>query len=188
MTIALTQELGRFVASLRYDDIPQAAVSAIETGFTDCVGVMIAGASEPAVQLLLSMLEPAHGESTVLWSATRASALDAAWINGTAAHALDFDDIAQRGGHRSAVLVPAIIAEAEAIGASGRQMIAAYAAGCETWAEIARRDPDQHHHKGWHPTSVFGSIAAAAACASLRGVDAVAAAPRLRWARRRAAV
>ena len=45
--------------------------------------------------------------------------VDPAWINGTAAHALDFDGSARRGGHLSAVLVPAILAKAEAIGASG---------------------------------------------------------------------
>jgi len=74
-------------------------------------------------------------------------------------------------GHPSAVLVPAILAEAEALGASGAQMAAAYAAGYEVWADLIDRDPQQHHEKGWHPTGIFGPIAAAAACASLRGLD-----------------
>jgi 2-methylcitrate dehydratase PrpD len=50
-------------------------------------------------------------------------------------------------------------------------MVTAYAAGYETWAELVRRDPDQHHEKGWHPTGIFGAIGAAAACASLRKLD-----------------
>jgi 2-methylcitrate dehydratase PrpD len=70
------------------------------------------------------------------------------------------------------LLVPAILAEAEAISASGERMVQAYAAGYETWAELFRRDPDPQHQTGWHPTSIFGSIASAAACASLRGLDA----------------
>jgi 2-methylcitrate dehydratase PrpD len=102
---------------------------------------------------------------------TTAAAPEAAWINATAAHALDFDDVALRG-HPSAVLVPAILAEAQAIGASGKEMMAAYAAGYETWAELVRRDADHHHAKGWHPTGIFGAIGAAAACASLRKLDA----------------
>jgi 2-methylcitrate dehydratase PrpD len=70
------------------------------------------------------------------------------------------------------VLVPAIIAEGEALGASGRAMLAAYVAGYENWAELAWRDPGHHHRKGWHPTGIFGPIGAAAACASLRRLDA----------------
>lgn len=172
MTIELTRELGRFVADVRYADIPPEAVAAIKLVFTDCVGVAIAGGDDPAPQLLKKMLAPAGTEATLLAGEGRASALDAAWINGTAAHALDYDDVAQRGGHPSAPLVAAILAEAEALGASGLQMVLAYAAGYEVFADLARRDTEQQHEKGWHPTSIFGTLGAAAACASLRGLNA----------------
>lgn len=171
MTQELTRALGTFVAGLAFDDLPPDVLPVIRTGFTDCVGVLIAGRSEPAVELLQKVLRPAGGESRLLFGNDMASAPEAALINGTAAHALDFDDVAQRG-HPSTVLVPAILAEAEALDAGGRDMMAAYAAGYETWAELVRRDPDQHHFKGWHPTGVFGAIGAAAACARLRGLDA----------------
>ena len=171
MPVALTVDLGRFIAGLRYPDIPRDALPVIHTGFTDCIGVMIAGRGEPPAQLLRAALAPPPGEATLLFGAGTASAPEAAWINGTAAHALDFDDVAQRG-HPSTVLVPAILAEAQALGASGRQMVLAYAAGYETWAELVRRDADAHHNKGWHPTGIFGAIGAAAACASLRGLGA----------------
>ena len=169
MPIALTTGLGTFIAGLRYEDIPKDAIPVIHTGFTDCIGVMIAGRCEPPAQLLKAALAPPPGESTLLFGAGTAPAPEAAWINATAAHALDFDDVAQRG-HPSTVLVPAILAEAQAIGATGRQMVLAYAAGYETWAELVRRDADGHHNKGWHPTGIFGAIGAAAACASLRGL------------------
>ena len=171
MTTELTRKLGEFVAGLRYGQIPAGAISVIRTGFTDCVGVMIAGSGEPVVQLLVAALKPPPGEATLVFGQHSAAAPEAAWINATAAHALDFDDVALRG-HPSAVLVPAILAEAQAIGASGQEMMAAYAAGYETWAELVRRDADHHHGKGWHPTGIFGAIAAAAACASLRKLDA----------------
>ena len=171
MPIALTVGLGRFIAALRYEDMPKDALPVIHTGFTDCVGVMIAGRDEPPAQLLRVALAPPPGEATLLFGAGTAPAPVAAWINATAAHALDFDDVAQRG-HPSTVLVPAILAEAQAIGATGRQMVLAYAAGYETWAELVRRDADAHHNKGWHPTGIFGAIGAAAACASLRGLSA----------------
>jgi 2-methylcitrate dehydratase PrpD len=170
MTTALTTGLARFVAGLRYDDIPSEARSEIAQGFTDCVGVMIAGSGEDAVRILTKTLSPPPGESTLTFGQSSAPALAAALINGTAAHALDYDDVAHRG-HPSAVLVPAILAEAQAVGASGKDMVTAYAAGYETWAELVRREPDQHHEKGWHPTGIFGAIGASAACASLRKLD-----------------
>ena len=175
MTIALSMDLGRFISGLRCADIPGAARVQIATAFADTIGVAIAGAAEPAPQLVKAMLAPAGSEAALLGHQGRASALDAAWINGTAAHALDFDDVSQRGiGHASASLVPAVLAEAEALGATGAQMVAAYAAGYETMAELARRDADvgRYHDKGWHPTGFFGAVGAAAACASLRGLDA----------------
>ena len=70
------------------------------------------------------------------------------------------------------MLAPAILAEAETLGLGGREMFAAYVAGYETWAELARRDPGHHHVKGWHPTGIFGAIGAGAACAALRRLDA----------------
>ena len=174
MPKSITLDLGRFISGLRYIHLPDEAHLPIHTAFADTIGVTIAGAREPAPQLVRAMLAPSGNEATLLGRQGRASALDAAWINGTAAHALDFDDVSQRGfGHASAFLVPAILAEAETLGASGEQMVTAYAAGYETVAELTRRDADvgRYHDKGWHPTGFFGAVGAAAACASLRGLD-----------------
>jgi 2-methylcitrate dehydratase PrpD len=171
-SLPLTQALGRFVADITFDRLPGAAVATARLGFTDCIATMIAGSPEPAVQILKKALADGRAsEATLYFSSERTAAPEAAWINGTAGHALDYDDVGLRG-HPSTVLVPAILAEAEARGASGRDMIAAYAAGYEVWAELAERDPGHHHRKGWHPTGIFGAIGAAAACAALRRLDA----------------
>jgi 2-methylcitrate dehydratase PrpD len=170
--MTLTQDLGRFVADISFDRLPQGAVDVARIGFIDCIATMIAGAGDPAPQLLRRALQPAGGESTLYFTDERCPAPEAAWINGTAGHALDYDDVASLRGHPSTVLVPAILAEGEALGASGRAMLAAYVAGYETWAELAWRDPGHHHRKGWHPTGIFGPIGAAAACTSLRHLDA----------------
>ena len=167
MPHALTRGLAAFISGLSYADIPQAAVAVARKGYTDCVGVLLAGANDHAPQILKAVLAPRGGAATLLFGPDRAPGPDAAWINGTAAHAYDFDDVALKG-HPSAVLVPAILAEAQELGASGREMIVAYASGYETWAELVRRDAEQHQRKGWHPTGIFGAVAAAAACASLR--------------------
>ncbi|MBP8307473.1 MAG: MmgE/PrpD family protein [Burkholderiaceae bacterium] len=166
----ITRALGEWIAGARYALMPPEAIAIARISFIDCVGVTLAGRRDVAPQTLLDTLEPADGDALVLFGARRASAPDAAWINGTAAHALDFDDVALRG-HPSAVLVPAILAEGQALNASGERMLAAWVIGYETWAELIYRDHDQHSLKGWHPTAVFGPVAAAAACAALRGLD-----------------
>ncbi len=163
----LTQDLGRFAAGLTFEALPAEAVEIARTGIIDTVATMIAGAHDPAPQLLRRGLDPAPGPASLYFSGENSTAPEAAWINGTAGHALDYDDVGCRG-HVSTVLVPALLAEAETLGLGGREMFAAYVAGYETWAELARRDPGHHHKKGWHPTGIFGAIGAGAACAALR--------------------
>jgi 2-methylcitrate dehydratase PrpD len=171
MAETLTRSLGKFVSELELAAIPADAMEVVHTGFADCVGTMIAGCVEDPPKILQRALSPPPGDASLYLVGPRVPAPEAAWINGTAAHALDYDDVALRG-HPSAVLVPAILAEAESLGASGAQMATAYVAGYEVWSDLQRRDPDQHHEKGWHPTGIFGAVGAAAACASLRGLDA----------------
>lgn len=166
----LTQELARFGARLRFEDLPPAALPFIRIGFADTFATLVAGRKSDETRLLREALDPAPGECRLLVNQGTARAPEAAWINATAAHALDYDDAAQRG-HISVVVVPAILAEAQALGANGRQMVTAYAAGYETWAELMRREPDHYHNHSWHPTGVLGPLAAAAACASLRGLS-----------------
>ena len=169
--MSLTRELGEFCAALRYQHVPATVLPFVRMGFTDCFATLAAGRTQAAVQMLRRAIDPGPGPSRLLIDQGSARAPDAACINATAAHALDFDDAAQKG-HISAVLVPAILAEADGSGADGRAMVTAYAAGYETWAELFRREADLHHNHSWHPTGVFGAVAAAAACARLRGLDA----------------
>src|SRR3954469_7122005 len=166
----LTKELGRFVSGLTFEELPGEAVEIARTGFIDTIATMTAGAHDPAPQLLRKGLAPARGGASLYFSGETSAAPEAAWINGTAGHALDYDDVGCRG-HVSTVLVPAILAEAETLGLGGKEMFAAYVASYETWAELARRDPGHHHVKGWHPTGIFGAIGAGAACAALRRLD-----------------
>jgi 2-methylcitrate dehydratase PrpD len=173
MTVGLTRSIGAFVEGLAFEHLPPAAVAVATTGFIDCVSCGLAGGAEPVVRIVIDSLPTrAHaGEATLIGDIERASAPDAALANGVACHALDYDDFALFG-HPSTVLVPAILAEGEAVGATGPDAICAYVAGYETWADLVGRDRDPHHDKGWHPTGVFGAVAAAAAAAKLRRLDA----------------
>jgi 2-methylcitrate dehydratase PrpD len=170
---SLTAELGRFVSALALNDVPPEAQAVAKIGFTDCFGVMIAGAREPVVPLVDREMAGADGSAlaSLIPSLERRNVEDAALVNGVAAHVLDYDDVTL-DGHPSAVLVPAILAQGEALGSSGSEMLAAYAAGYEVWAELLVREPVPLHQKGWHPTAVRGAVAAAAACAKLRRLGA----------------
>ena len=167
----LTRHLGRFVADLSANHLPEDAVRVARMGFIDTIGTMMVGRKEASVRIMTEVLAPAEGPATLTFGARKATAPEAAWINGTAAHALDYDDVSLRG-HPSTVLVPAILAEAETLDASGSDMITAYVAGYEVWAELALRESGLLHEKGWHPTGLYGAPAAAAACARLRKLDA----------------
>jgi 2-methylcitrate dehydratase PrpD len=170
---SLTAQLGQFVSALAFNDVPAEARAVAKTGFTDCFGVMIAGAREGVVSLVDRELAGADGSAlaSLIPSLERRSVEDAALVNGVAAHVLDYDDVTL-DGHPSAVLVPTILAQGEALGSSGSEMLTAYAAGYEVWAELLVREPVPLHQKGWHPTAVRGTVAAAAACAKLRRLGA----------------
>jgi aconitate decarboxylase len=169
--VGLTKDIGRYLADMRFERVPQQAIPIVCTGFTDCVGVLIAGLREPVTAVVARAFGiPLDIPAMARFAGPAVRAPDRALLYGTAAHALDYDDTAL-SGHPSAVLVPAILAEAEEVGADGPAMIAAYVAGYEVWAELISREQDQHHRKGWHPSAVFGAIAAAGASAVLRQLD-----------------
>jgi 2-methylcitrate dehydratase PrpD len=167
----LTKNLGELVARLNFDDIPAAGIEIAKTGIADCFGVMVAGASDPAVDLVDRTLSVGEGRAPLFPSGALRRAEDAALVNGVAAHVLDYDDVAL-GGHPSAVLVPCVLAAAGKLGATGKDILAAYIAGYEVWAELMLREPVSLHQKGWHPTPVRGAVAAAAAAAKLNRLDA----------------
>ena len=102
----------------------------------------------------------------------RTSALDATLINGTASHALDYDDVSGvLGGHHSAPVTAPIFALGEQLKVSGRQALAAYIIGVETEVRLSRAVNFHHYDKGWHPTATLGTFGAAAAAAHLLGLD-----------------
>jgi 2-methylcitrate dehydratase PrpD len=169
----LTVDLGRFVAELSLGQIPAAGADIARRGFADCFGVLIAGARDPEIALVDRELggSAETALASLIPSGAKRTADTAALVNGVAAHVLDYDDVSL-DGHPSAVLVPAILAQGEASGSSGAEMLTAYIAGFEVWAELLARQPIPLHRKGWHPSAVLGPVAAAAACAKLRGLDA----------------
>ena len=160
------------IAAIAYDDLPPLAVEWAKMAILDTVGVTLAGAGEPCAQIVERVLAGGAGECLIFGSDRRAGPLDAALVNGTAAHALDFDDVSNSlGGHPSAPILPALFALGEILDCDGRAFITAYVAGFETETRIARGVHFHHYEKGWHPTATLGVFGAAAACCHLLGLD-----------------
>jgi 2-methylcitrate dehydratase PrpD len=169
----LAHELARRSAALRFEDLPADAVHWAKVGILDTIGVTLAGSGEPAARIVGRVVPPHGGSSLLLGSADRTNALDAALINGTAAHALDFDDCNNTlGGHPSAPILPALFALADERLVDGRAFIVAYVAGFETECKLALGVNFHHYSKGWHATATLGVHGAAAAACHLLRLDA----------------
>jgi 2-methylcitrate dehydratase PrpD len=166
--------LAEKVCGFSESDATERALAQAKAGIIDTVGVTLAGVPEPCTQILLEVegIGGAPGSSLVFGTDRRTSALDATLINGTASHALDYDDFSGvLGGHQSVPLVAALFAIGEARHVSGRQLLTAYVVGVETEIRLARAVNYHHYDKGWHPTSTLGTIGAAAATAHLMRLD-----------------
>lgn len=169
----LTEELATLAVEWQHPD-REAALSLAERAFVDTVGVTLAAAHDPTVGALLTGMgaDLRGGTSSVWVRGGAADARTAALVNGACAHALDFDDVDdQLIGHPSAVLVPAVMALGEAVGASGEQALDGYWAGLAVGRALAAAlDVDGHYRAGWHSTGTIGAVAAAAAGIRLRGL------------------
>jgi 2-methylcitrate dehydratase PrpD len=168
-----TARLGRFVVSA---EPPAEAHSRAAVALLDTVGVTLAGSPEPASRVVRAVVTTEGGNAcSVLGTADRASASGAALANGTAAHALDYDDMCFVSlAHPSAPLVAAALAAGELTGATGRDLLDAYIVGFEIEGRLGQLMNPQHYQRGWHCTSTLGTIGAAAAVSRLLGLDAAA--------------
>ena len=171
----LTERLARFVHDTAFDHFPSRAVQTVKMGITDCIGVMLAGSREEAGRRVAEYARESGGgpQCTVVGHSGRAPAALAALANGTAAHALDYDDVNwSLIGHPSVVLVPTILALGEERDAPGRAAMEAYAVGFEVLARLGRAAQPVHSSKGgWHATGTLGTFGATAAAAKLLGLS-----------------
>jgi 2-methylcitrate dehydratase PrpD len=169
----LTADLAKFVATIDPGAVPARASFGARIGMLDCVGTMIAGAGEEAVKIVAQMVPAYTGNDGApeIPGGRNLSAGDAALVNGVAAHVLDYDDVGM-DGHPSAAITPAILAEGWTLGSSGEEALAAYVAGYEVWALLQELEPGALHERGFHPTAIWGTLSAAAACARLNHLSA----------------
>ena len=169
----LTEKIAALTSALAMPAISKTAQRWAKRSIADVIACGLAGSKEPVVSILANTLASPTGPALILGSRTRCSALDAAQINGAAAHALDFDDCnLVLDGHPSVSIVPALFALGDMLNSDGSDLLVAYIAGVEAEIRLARLSNPAHIDRGWHPTATFGVIGCAIACARLLNLGA----------------
>jgi len=172
----LTRALAEQARTLTHADLPDDVRELARQCLLDYVACALAGAQDEVTGIALAEMQEQGGSpvATVIGHDARLPVLSAALVNGTASHALDFDDVnLAMTGHPSVVLLSALLALAEERGSSGRDVMAAFVAGYELQCRLGLLlAPGHYNALGFHATATLGSFGAAAACAHLLGLDA----------------
>ncbi|MGL5514181.1 MAG: MmgE/PrpD family protein, partial [Sporomusa sp.] len=170
-----TRSLANFVVNLQYDMLSEATRKMAKQCIVDFLGCCIRGSLEVPGEIIQKVVtqQGGTGEATV-FSANpfRVTALNASLANGVSGHSLDFDDLHNASIiHLGPVVVPAALAVAEQIGATGEQVITAIVAGYEVGARVGEAvNPGSYFF--WHTTGTAGTFGAAAAAAKLLELSA----------------
>jgi 2-methylcitrate dehydratase PrpD len=170
----LTQKLAEFVVKTNVRDIPPAVLDGARDALIDTIGCALAGSLEPISEIATQWVREtgARGQATLFGHPLKTSPAEAAFANGIAGHALDFDDsLPSLRGHPSTTMGPAALAVAEASGASGQSVLAAFALGLEVAGKLGRAIGGGHYMRGWHTTGTIGAFSSTAAAARLWGLS-----------------
>ncbi|MBI3974779.1 MAG: MmgE/PrpD family protein [Armatimonadetes bacterium] len=176
----MTEAIARFALETR--EIPDEVRTLATNHLVDGVAVMLAGATEESGTIVRAHLRDLGGrpQAAVLGSSLRAPLQSAAWANGTAGHAMDYDDTQLATDpqsvyglltHPTVPVLAAALAAAEAQVASGAALLDAYIIGVEVACRTADAIHPRHYGDGFHSTGTLGGFGAAAAVARLSGCD-----------------
>lgn len=158
-----------YACSQAFPPLSDAARNEIGIAVSDTWSVLAAGWDEPPTRAM----RRAHAGIGLPWRADDGGDPETkALVWGTAAHALDYDDVHMTSiTHPSAVLVPAIEAVVSARPAAAGRRAEAFALGLAVNVALGEALGFAHYEQGWHATSTIGSLAAGAAVAHLLGLD-----------------
>jgi 2-methylcitrate dehydratase PrpD len=165
--------VGRSLAT-RWDDLPPDVRRVARDCLADWLACTLAGLAEPASEIVVAQAldEGGHPQASFIGRAARGSLLQAALVNGTASHALDYDDVnLSVPGHLSVAILPAVLALAEHLDADVRSLLAAFVAGYEFACRVGCLVEPAHYANGFHATATIGGLGSAVACSHLLGLD-----------------
>lgn len=170
----ITHQIARYAAEISFDDLPNPVVDKVKSCLVDWMGVTLAGACHPISEILVQLVLDMGGkeQASIVGKGFRTNTIQAALVNGSISHVLDYDDVhVGMIGHPSVVIAPAILSGAEYIGATGEEIITAYAVGFDIASRLGTAVRPHHYEKGWHATSTVGRFGAAAGVGRLLGLD-----------------
>jgi 2-methylcitrate dehydratase PrpD len=175
---SLSRGLAEGAVALTLSEVPDDVVEIARQCVLDWLGVTLAGAGEDVssivtAELLESTASAGAAGATVVGRTERLGIHDAALANGTASHALDYDDVNESMyGHPSVPILAGLLALGEWRAAPGADVICAFVAGYEAECRLARALGGEHYQRGFHATGTIGTFGAALACARLLGATA----------------
>jgi 2-methylcitrate dehydratase PrpD len=173
--VSASATLSAFLASIRYEDLPQAVVVRTEELFLDWFASALAGKGARPVTVIeqfAAAMGPQDGRAENLLTRKRTSPFFAALVNGAASHFVEQDDLHNSSVlHPGTVVFPAVLAAAQDVGATGKEMIAAAVAGYECGVRVGEF-LGRSHYKVFHTTGTAGKLAAAAGVAHVLKLDA----------------
>src|SRR5262245_48768328 len=168
---SVARSLARRIAVLDAAHLPPEVRETCERLLVDVIGLCVVARGTDYVGAALAAW-PDAGPATAIGHARPLSAAGAAFVNGTAAHGEDFDCTFEGGPvHAGAVVVPAVLAAAEQEKLSGSAALIGVAVGVETICRLSLVVPKAVHKAGFHPTAVFGAMAAAAGVGAALRLD-----------------
>ena len=175
MAGTLTERFADCILGVRYDALPQAAIDIAKHVTLDGIAVMLAGSAEPlgVGRISTEYVRQSGGtpEATVIAGGFKTSMGNAAYANGTMAHALDFDNTFYPLNHPTSPTLPVVFAIGEARHLSGRAAIEALVTAFEVQARVRMAATGLNTGKGFHKPGTTGTIGATAAAARLLGLD-----------------
>lgn len=172
---AVTLRLARFVAELRVESIPEAALHQGKRCIINMLAVALHATQDPALKMVLNVFreEGAAKRATVIGTDVRTSLQNAAFANGLLAHLDDYDDtFFPTVLHPSAPTIPVALALAEQGHRTGRDFLVASILGLEAACRVALSIQNMRHGAVWHMTGTAGVFGAAAAAGRLLGMNA----------------
>ena len=175
VTGTASELLADWAINLEYTDLPASVEMASRIALVDTVAAIIAAVDTETVRAVRTAMSPyaGTGRSTAVGSPGRLPAMQAALINGTAAHALELDDGYTPGSyHPSVSVIPAALGLAQESGASFADVLTAITVGREIGCRVAAAGHPGTWKAGFHNTAIAGVFAAAAAAGRLRRLDA----------------
>ena len=170
----LTKQLAEFVINTRERDVPSDVLDGARDALVDTLGCALAGSLDEGSEIAQRWVieTGARAQAIVLGTQLATSPAEAAFANGLASHALDFDDsLTTLRGHPTAPMLGAGLAVGEAANASGNALLAAMAIGLEVGGKIGPALGAGHYMKGWHSTATVGAFSATAVAARLWGLS-----------------